>query len=109
MVAASITDFSPQAGPPAITSFTTAANFESGLFGPSTAVHLSFTIGRMAAHHSAPPFFKASGEPLSTSSVTKEAATTALLVFLNICKINPQAYGGTFVALPLWSIPKGLY
>ena len=82
------TGFGPQAGPPTIQSFT-AANFTSGLTGPSTAVHSSFIIGTMAARQGAPPFFNNAGGPPSASSVmTQEVVPKPACLFGRVAAID---------------------
>jgi hypothetical protein len=73
MAAVGIAGFGFQASSTAVTTFTTA-NFFSGLAGPSTAAHPSFTLGTMAARRGAPPFFRDLAGPLYAPSMTKEAA-----------------------------------
>jgi hypothetical protein len=75
-----------RAGSPAVTTIT-AANF-SGLVGPSTAVHLSFTLGTMAARRGAPSFFRYTGGPPSASSTTKEATPTPLRLFGHVVAVD---------------------
>jgi hypothetical protein len=76
-----------QVGSPAVTTIT-AANYSSGLVGPSTAAHPSFTLGTMAARRGAPPFFRDTGGPPSASSTTKEAAPTPLRLFGRVVVVD---------------------
>jgi hypothetical protein len=60
-----------------------ATTSTSGLAGPTTAAHPSFTVGTMAARRGAPPFFSDDGGPPSASltPTTKEAAAAAPNLF----------------------------
>ncbi|RLM61002.1 hypothetical protein C2845_PM14G12740 [Panicum miliaceum] len=74
--------FDPQAGPSnvgdrhAITSFT-AANAASGFVKATAVAHPSFTIGMMAAHRGAPPFYDASGPSTAAPAEASVMASPA--------------------------------